>query len=149
MSNKAEPQAFPIRGSRDPTGPDDPTGGPVDVTVERLPPAPRVRRAADVLRLIVAVAVFLAAQLLAILGHTGVSTTEGSVLQAIATLPPSLRDALTVAGQVVVVLLPAGIVVAVLAGRRFALAGRVRPRGGRHCAVRAGGCHLFGRPLRR
>ncbi len=77
------------------------------------------------LRLIVAVVVLLAAQLLAILGHTGVRTTEGSVLRAIVTLPPSLRDALTVAGQTVVVMLPTGIVVAVLAGRRFALAGRL------------------------
>jgi glycosyltransferase 2 family protein len=101
------------------------TQAPGDVTIERLPAAPEVRRAADVMRLILAVAVLVAAQLVAILGHTGVRTTEGSVLRTITTLPPTLRDALTVAGQVVVVLLPLAIVVGVLAGRRFAVAGRL------------------------
>ena len=101
------------------------TQASADVTIERLPAAPEARRAADVLRLILALAVLLAAQLLAILAHTGVRTTEDSVLRAITTLPPSLRDALTVAGQAVVVLLPVALVVGVLAGRRFALAGRL------------------------
>jgi uncharacterized protein (TIRG00374 family) len=103
----------------------DLTRAPPEVTIERQPRAPHVRRAADALGLLLALVVLLAAQMLAILDHTGVRTTEGSVLRAIATVPPSLRDALTVAGQVVVVLLPAGILIAVLAGRRFALAGRL------------------------
>ena len=98
---------------------------PGDVTIERLPRPLQVRRAADALRLTLAVVVLLAAQLLAILARAGVRNSEGSLLRAITTLPPSLRDVLTVAGQVVVVLLPAGMVVAVLVRRRFSLAGRL------------------------
>ena len=96
----------------------DRTQAPGDVTIERLPAAREVRRAADALRLTLAVVVLLAAQLLAILARAGVRNSEGSLLRAITTLPPSLRDVLTVAGQVVVVLLPAGMVVAVLVRRR-------------------------------
>src|SRR5580704_15065450 len=57
-------------------GPDDaPLGTPPphhDVVIEPLPTAVRVRRAGDVLRLLVALAVLIAAQLLAALEHSGV-----------------------------------------------------------------------------
>ena len=58
----------------------------------RWPPPPNVRRAADVLRLILAVAVLLVGLLVATLAHDGVRSTERGLLETIVTLPASLRD---------------------------------------------------------
>ena len=75
--------------------------------VSELPPAdaqvrhrtagrlPNVRRAADVLRLILALAVLLVGLLVATLAHDGVRSTERDLLETIVTLPASLRDSLT------------------------------------------------------
>jgi uncharacterized protein (TIRG00374 family) len=90
-----------------------------------LAPVPESRRAADVLRLILALGVLLPALLVAVFATTRVRASERSLLQAIVTWPSSVRDALTLAVQVVVVLLPVGILVAAAVCRRFVLAGRL------------------------
>ena len=92
--------------------------------------ASRVRRPGDVMRLIVALAVVVGAQLLAALAHVGVRTTERALLDSVVTLPPLLRDSLTGAAQLVLVLAPAAMIVAVAAGGRFALVARLLIAGG-------------------
>jgi uncharacterized protein (TIRG00374 family) len=96
-----------------------------DVVIEPLANPPNVRRGADVLRLILALAVLVVGLLVATLAHRGVRSTERDVLQTIVTLPPSLRDALTGAVQLTAVLMPAAIVVVIAARRRFAAVGKV------------------------
>jgi uncharacterized protein (TIRG00374 family) len=96
-----------------------------DVIIESLPPAPAVRRAADALRLTVALIMLVASLLLAGLAHVGVRTTEGSLLGSVVTLPGSLRDVLSAVVQLAAVVVPVALVVAVVAGRRFALGGRL------------------------
>jgi uncharacterized protein (TIRG00374 family) len=97
----------------------------VGVVIEPLAPAPNVRRAADVMRLFLACTVLLAGLLLATLADGGVRHTERGLLETIVTLPPSLRDSLTAAAQLVAVLLPAAIVVALAVRRRFPALGKV------------------------
>jgi uncharacterized protein (TIRG00374 family) len=97
----------------------------VEVVVEPLATRPNVRRAADALRLILALAVLLVGLLVATLAHDGVRSTERGLLETIATISASLRDALTATTQLVAVILPAAIVVALAVRRRFAAVGKV------------------------
>jgi uncharacterized protein (TIRG00374 family) len=96
-----------------------------DVDIEAQPVAPDVRRAADVLRLIVALAVVAAVLLVAGLAHLRVRRAELSLLGSVTALPERLRDACTAAVQLVAVALPLMVVVAAAAQRRFALIGRL------------------------
>jgi uncharacterized protein (TIRG00374 family) len=96
-----------------------------EVVIEPLAPPPNVRRAADVLRLILALAFLIAGLLVATLAHGGVRSTERSLLETIVTLPTSLRDSLTAAVQLVAVLMPAAIVVSLALRRRFAAVGKL------------------------
>ncbi len=96
-----------------------------NVVIEPLAAPPNTRRAADVLRLILALAVLLVGLLVATLAHRGVRYTERGLLETVVTLPPSLRDPLTGALQLVAVVMPATIVVAVALRRRFAAVGKL------------------------
>jgi hypothetical protein len=96
-----------------------------EVVIEPLASVPNVRRAADVLRLVLALAVLLVGLLVAILAEDGVRSTERGLLNTIVTLPPSLRDALTTAVQLVAVVMPATIVLVMALRRRFAAVGKV------------------------
>src|SRR5262249_20795449 len=53
------------------------------------------------------------------LAHRGVRSTEENLLETVVTLPAALRDALTAGVQLVIVLMPASIVVALAVRRRF------------------------------
>jgi uncharacterized protein (TIRG00374 family) len=90
-----------------------------EVVIEDGPVGGNVRRAADGLALILALAVLVAGLLVATLAHRGVRSTEGNLLETIVTLPAALRDALTAGVQLVMVLMPAAIVVALAVRRRF------------------------------
>ena len=96
-----------------------------EVVIEDGPVAGNVRRAADGLALILAVAVLVAGLLVATLAHRGVRSTEGNLLETIVTLPAALRDALTAGVQLVMVLTPAAIVVALALRRRFEVVAEV------------------------
>ncbi len=96
-----------------------------EVVTEPLAAPPNVRRAADVLRLILALAVLIVGLLIATVAHRGVRSTERNLLETIVTLPASLRDSLTAAVQLVAVLMPAAIVVALALRRRFAAVGKL------------------------
>jgi uncharacterized protein (TIRG00374 family) len=96
-----------------------------EVVIEPLASLPNVRRAADVLRLALALAVLLVGLLVATLAHRGVRSTERGLLDTIVTLPPSLRDSLTTAAQLVAMALPAAIVVVMAVRRKFAAVGKV------------------------
>ena len=96
-----------------------------NVVIEPLTNPPTVRRSADVLRLILSLAVLVAGLLAATLAHRGVRSTERDVLQTIVSLPPSLRDGLTGALQLTALLMPVAIVVAVAIRRRFLAAGKL------------------------
>ncbi len=96
-----------------------------DVVIEPLPTAVRVRRAGDVLRLLMALAVVIAAQLLAALAHSGVRVTERALLESIVTLPAALRDWLSGLVQVAMVLFPVAFVAVLVGGRRFGLLWRL------------------------
>jgi uncharacterized membrane protein YbhN (UPF0104 family) len=69
---------------------------PSDAEVVIEPPAtvPNVRRAADVLRLIVALATLLIGLLVATLAHRGVRSTERALLETIVTLPAAVPGGL-------------------------------------------------------
>ncbi len=95
------------------------------VLIEDLPVAPNVRRAADVLRLLLAVVVLVLGLLVATLADRGVRSTEGNLLETIVTLPVSLRDALTTGVQLATVIIPAAVVVALAVRRRFVAVGEV------------------------
>ena len=95
------------------------------VVIEPLANVPNVRRAADVLRLILAGAALLVGLLVATLSHDGVRSSERGLLETIVTLPASLRDGLTGAVQLAAVVLPAAVVVAVAVRRRFAAVGKL------------------------
>jgi hypothetical protein len=103
---------------------DTPPAG-ADVVIEPLASLPNVRRAADVLRLVLALAVLLVGLLVAILAEEGVRSTERGLLNTIVTLPPSLRDALTTVAQLVAVLMPAVFVLVMALRRRFAAVGKL------------------------
>ncbi len=62
---------------------------------------------------------------MATLAHGGVRSTERGLLETIVTLPASLRDSLTAAVQLVAVVLPAAVVVALAVRRRFAAVGKL------------------------
>ena len=96
-----------------------------EVVIEPLANVPNVRRAGDVLRLTLALAVLLVGLLVATLAHDGVRSSERSLLETIVTLPASLRDSLTVAAQLVAVVMPAAIGVALAARRRWAALGKL------------------------
>jgi hypothetical protein len=96
-----------------------------DTVIEPLAAASTVRRAGDVLRLLVALAVLVAAQLLAALAHAGVGVTERALLESIKTLPAVLRDWLSAAAQLIAVVFPAAAIAALASGRRFGLVGRL------------------------
>ena len=93
--------------------------------------------------MIVALAVVVGAQLLASLAQFGVRTTERALLDLVVTLPPLLRDSLTGAAQLVLVLAPAAMIVAMAAGGRFALVGRLLIAGGAGIAVSVLDSHLL------
>jgi hypothetical protein len=95
------------------------------VVVEGEASRPNVRRAADVLRLILASAAVLAGLLVATLADRGVRSTERGLLETVVTLPASLRDSLTVAVQLVAVVMPGAILVAVAVHRRWAAVGKI------------------------
>jgi uncharacterized protein (TIRG00374 family) len=103
----------------------DPLPAEAEAVVELPAGVPNVRRAADVLRLILALAVLVVGLLVATLSHRGVRSTERNLLETIVTLPASLRDSLTVAVQLVAVVMPAAIVVALAVRRRFAAIGKL------------------------
>jgi hypothetical protein len=63
--------------------------------------------------------------LVATLAHRGVRSTERGLLDTIVTLPPSLRDSLTTAAQLVAMGLPAAIVVVMALRRKFAAVAKV------------------------
>jgi glycosyltransferase 2 family protein len=105
--------------------PSDATTAQHDVTIESPVAAPAVRRPADALRLTVALIALLGSLLLAGLAHVAVRTSERSLLGSVVTLPGSLRDVLSAVVQLAVMVLPAALVVLVIAGRRFALGGRL------------------------
>lgn len=92
--------------------------------VEALPALPRVRRASDGLRLLVALVVLAGAQLLAAIAHVGVRLSEHAFLESVTTLPVDLRDWLSGLAQVVAVLLPVVFLGALVGGRRFSLVAR-------------------------
>jgi len=96
-----------------------------EVVIEPLASRPNVRRAADLLRLALALAVLVIGLLVATLAHRGVRSTERGLLNTIATLPPSLRDSLTTAAQLVAMVLPVAIVVVLALRRKFAAVGKV------------------------
>ncbi len=96
-----------------------------NVVVEPSATPLHVRRAADVLRLILAVAVILIGLLAATLAHRGVRSSEQGLLETIVTLPPTLRDSLTAAVQLVAVVMPAALVVAMAVRRRFVAVGKL------------------------
>jgi uncharacterized protein (TIRG00374 family) len=96
-----------------------------EVVIAPLASMPNVRRAADVLRLVLALAVLLVGLLVATLADRGVRSTERGLLDTIVTLPPSLRDALTTAAQLVAVAVPASIVLVMAFRRRFATVGKL------------------------
>jgi uncharacterized protein (TIRG00374 family) len=95
------------------------------VEIESQVAAPAVRRAADVLRLTIALTTLLACLLLAGLAHVAVRTTERSLLGSVVTLPGSLRDVLSAVVQLAVVVVPIALVVVVIADRRYSLLGRL------------------------
>jgi pimeloyl-ACP methyl ester carboxylesterase len=103
----------------------DPLSAEPEVVIEAPAARPDVRRAADMLRLILALAVVLVGLLVATLADDGVQRTERGVLETIVTVSASLRDALTAAAQLVAVILPAAILVALAVRRRFAAVGKV------------------------
>ncbi|HTT89763.1 MAG TPA: lysylphosphatidylglycerol synthase transmembrane domain-containing protein [Acidimicrobiales bacterium] len=92
--------------------------------IEPLPAPPRVRRAGDVLKLLVALVVLVGAQLVATLAHVSVRVTEHAFLESIVTLPGALRDWMSALAQVAAVLLPVGFIAALVGGRRFSLSAR-------------------------
>ncbi|HWS47240.1 MAG TPA: hypothetical protein VN636_15340 [Acidimicrobiia bacterium] len=96
-----------------------------DVAVDRPSGLRTTRRAADVLRLIAASSVLLATLLLSAVAHSGVKRTERSMLESIITLPAPLRDLLTGLAQLVLILVPVGIVVLSLVRRQFSLLGQL------------------------
>jgi hypothetical protein len=96
-----------------------------EVVIEPLATVRNVRRAADVLRLVLALAALLIGLLVAILAHRGVRSTERGLLQTIVTLPAPLRDSRTAAAQLVAVAIPAAIVVAMAVRRRWAAVGKL------------------------
>ncbi|HUE60813.1 MAG TPA: hypothetical protein VMO88_14655, partial [Acidimicrobiales bacterium] len=102
-----------------------------------------MRRAADVLRLIVALFVLLFAQLLAGLASSGVRKSERALLTSVVTLPPLLREVLTGAAQLLLVFLPAALAVTMAASRRFALVGRLLLAGVLGVVVGAVDSHLL------
>ena len=90
----------------------------------RSRPQPRARRASDVLRLLVALAVLVGAGLLAGLARVSVRVTERALLESIITLPAALRDSMRALAQVAAVLLPVGFIAALASGKRFSLTAR-------------------------
>jgi uncharacterized protein (TIRG00374 family) len=110
---------------------------PADTEVVIEPEVARlnVRRAADVLRLILALAVLLVGLLVATLADRGVRGTERSLLGTVVTLPAPLRDSLTAAMQLVTVVMPVAILVALAVRRRFAAVARVVAAGAIGIAV--------------
>jgi uncharacterized protein (TIRG00374 family) len=97
----------------------------VGVVIRSRPAAGNVRRAADVLRLVLALAVLLAGLLVAIFAHVGVRTSERALVDTVVTLSPRWRDPLTAAVQLVVVMLPAGLIGVLAVRRRFAVVARL------------------------
>jgi uncharacterized protein (TIRG00374 family) len=95
-----------------------------DVVIEPLSDRRDVPRAADVLRLIIASSVLILAVLVSAIAHAGVRKTEQRLLESIVTLPASLRDLLTGVAQLVLILVPVGIVVVALVRRHFRRFGR-------------------------
>lgn len=77
------------------------------------------------LRLGLALAALLVGLLVASLAQRGVRNTEGSLLDTIVTLPPSLRDSLTTAVQIATVAIPVAIVAVMAVRRRFAVVGKL------------------------
>jgi hypothetical protein len=96
-----------------------------DVVIEPLATPRRIRRAVDPVRLSLALAVLVAGLLVATVAHEGVRSTERGLLETIVTLPASLRDGLTAAVQLVAVVMPATVVIALAARRRFGAVGKV------------------------
>ncbi|HVM66861.1 MAG TPA: hypothetical protein VMU14_18480, partial [Acidimicrobiales bacterium] len=109
----------PEVGERVPANAEAPPGPPPQASV------PNVRRAADVIRLLLTSVVLLVSLLLATLAHRGVRSTEQSLLETILTVPPSLRDSLTAVAQVLAVVMPAAILVAIALRRRFLALGKI------------------------
>jgi hypothetical protein len=96
-----------------------------EVVIEAPGRVPEVRRAADGLRLILALAVLLLGLLVATLADGGVRNTERDLLETIVTLPAALRDALTAAVQLVAVVIPVAVVMVMAVRRRFAAVGKL------------------------
>src|SRR5271165_4737052 len=96
-----------------------------EVAIEPLDGVPNIRRAADVLRLILALAVLVGGQLLATFDHLGVRSTERAFVGVIVTIPVAWRDALTSAVQFVELLVPLACVVGLAVRRRIAAVGQV------------------------
>jgi len=95
-----------------------------DVVVEPLTGQRDVRRAADVLRLIVASAVLVGAALFSGFAYVGVRRTQSGLLESVVTLPPGLRDVLSAIAQLILLVVPVGILVVAVVRRRYALLGR-------------------------
>ena len=84
-----------------------------------------VRRASDMLRLLIALVVLIGAGLVAALDHVHVRLTERDLLESIVTLPAALRDWLSALAQLGAILFPAACVAIVVGGRRLGLAWRL------------------------
>jgi hypothetical protein len=95
------------------------------VHIETQPAVPAVSRAADVLRLAVALFVLVAVLLLAGLAHGRVRAAEVGLLGSVTALPEGRRDPLTRAVQLVAIGMPVGLVVAMAVRRKLAVLGRL------------------------
>jgi uncharacterized membrane protein YbhN (UPF0104 family) len=103
-------------------GADDGTAPLVDA-----PPPRDVRRAADLSRLLVSLAVLLAAVLVAVVSRGFARRAQQGLLSAAAALPPGLRDGLVGTVQAVALAAPAAALVVVAVRRRVDAALRVLP----------------------
>jgi uncharacterized protein (TIRG00374 family) len=96
-----------------------------DVVIEPLPQVPKTRRAADALRLFAAVLTLAVGLVAAAFAHSRIRTTERALIEVVVTMPMAWRQALTAGVQLVLVLMPLGMLVASLIRRRFAAAARL------------------------
>jgi glycosyltransferase 2 family protein len=96
-----------------------------EVLVQPFPEAAPVRRASDMLRLLVALAVLICAGAVAALDQAHVRLTERAVLDSVVTLPAVFRDWLSALVQLGAVLFPAACLAIVVGGRRLGLAWRL------------------------
>jgi uncharacterized protein (TIRG00374 family) len=94
---------------------------PTPPVVVDLPRSDRVRKASDVLRLVVALVLAVPGVLLAVLGSEAMAGAQGDVLQAFGRLPPAVRSAAIGIAQLLALAAPVVLAVVLVAQRRFRL----------------------------